>query len=45
MAYLWAEVQAEIKERIGNNHDTWIVDQVCLPEQKELVVAVANKFS
>ena len=46
MAYLWAEAQAEIKERIGKqNYDTWIRPiQFVSRNKNELVVAVANKF-
>jgi len=46
MAYLWAEAQAEIKERIGKqNYDTWIKPIRFVSRNKnELVVAVANKF-
>jgi len=46
MAYLWAEAQEEIKERIGQqNYDTWIRPIRFVSRNKnELVVAVANKF-
>ncbi len=46
MAYLWAEAQEEIKERIGKqNYDTWIRPIRFVSRNKnELVVAVANKF-
>ncbi len=46
MAYLWAEAQAEIKERIGKqNYDTWIRPiRFVSRNRTELVVAVANKF-
>jgi len=46
MAELWAEAQAEIKERIGKqNYDTWIKPIRFVSRNKnEMVVAVANKF-
>lgn len=46
MPELWAQAQAEIKERIGKqNYDTWIKPIRFVSRNKsELVVAVANKF-
>lgn len=46
MADLWADAQAEIKERIGKqNYDTWIKPiRVVARNKNDLVVSVTNKF-